>query len=207
MQRFKEPLSRRFRQRRMDAFVREFQPTPETRVLDIGGTPYNWTYVARPPAVTLLNLGPADDAVAASGFDYVDADARELPFPDDSFDIVFSNSLVEHLGTWDDQRRVASEARRIARALWIQTPARAFPVEPHLMTPGIHFLPSRWQRRLIRNFTVWGLIERPPREAVDGFLAEVRLLSRDEMATLFPDCELRTERFLGLPKSYIAVRR
>ena len=191
----------------MAEFARTFRPTPETRVLDVGGTPYNWTFVEPPPAVTLLNLGPADAAATASGFEYVDADARDLPFADDSFDIVFSNSLIEHLGTWEDQQRFAREAARVAPRLWVQTPARSFPVEPHLMTPVIHFLPKRWQRRLLRNFTVWGLLERPPREAVDGFLAEVRLLGRDELAALFPGCEVRTERFLRLPKSYIAVRR
>jgi hypothetical protein len=59
----------------------------------------------------------------------------------------------------------------------------------------------------VRNFTGWGLLTRPSPERVDGFLGELRLLGRAEMQALFPDCEIRRERFLGLTKAYVAVRR
>ncbi len=75
------------------------------------------------------------------------------------------------------------------------------------MTPLVHYLPRGWQRRLLRNFTVWGWLARPSQQAVDRFLAETRLLDHEEMHRLFPDCEIRRERFLGFTKSYVAVRR
>ena len=71
----------------------------------------------------------------------------------------------------------------------------------------IHFFPKNIQRKLLRNFTVWGLITRPSKERVEEFLAEIRLLSGDELEDLFPDCEIRREKFLGFTKAFIVLRR
>lgn len=141
------------------------------------------------------------------GFDFRAGDGCALPFADGEFDVVFSNSVIEHVGSWERQQAFAREARRVGRRLWVQTPAREFFIEPHLLAPFVHWLPRRTQRGLIRWATGWGWLTRPTPAQVDEFLAEVRLLTRREMTELFPDCEILTERFLGLPKSYIAVRR
>jgi hypothetical protein len=129
-----------------------------------------------------------------------------LDFADHSFDIAFSNSVIEHVGALDEQRAFADELRRVGRQLWVQTPARSFFFEPHLLTPFIHFLPHSWQRRLVRNFTLWGWVTRPSQASVDRMLGELRLLDYATFRALFPDCEIRRERFLGFTKSFVAVR-
>ncbi len=178
-------------------------------VLDVGGMPWGWegSPIAR-SKVTLLNLpGSTPPAAEAADFGAVVAgDGCALPFADGSFDVVYSNSVIEHLGTWERQQAFAREARRVGRRLWVQTPAREFFVEPHLVAPFIHWLPRAWQRQLIRHGTLRGWLERPDARAVEAFLAEVRLLTAAEMRELFPDCTIERERFLGLTKSYIAVR-
>lgn len=134
-------------------------------------------------------------------------DGCRMPFADRSFELLHSNSVIEHVGTWERQQAFAAEARRVGRTLWVQTPAREFLVEPHLLAPFVHWLPRGWQRRLIRNGTIWGLMTRPTPQQVGEFLNEVRLLTRGEMQQLFPDCRILTERFLGMSKSYIAIRQ
>jgi len=94
----------------------------------------------------------------------------------------------------------------MAPKYWIQTPARSFPIEPHLITLFIHYLPKSLQQRLIRWFTVWGWMTKPSAEKVSVFLEEVRLLTYKEMRALFPDGKIIRERFLGLTKSYIALK-
>jgi SAM-dependent methyltransferase len=200
-------LSPMFRQRRM----RQFKDTPDPRagemLLDIGGTPGFWIKSDLQADITLLNRErPSQMPIDSPRLSFREADACSLPFETKSFDIVFSNSVIEHVGTWERQKAFASEALRVGRRLWVQTPAREFFIEPHLIAPFVHWMPRRAQRLLIRNFTFRGWIDRPDRTEVESFLDEVRLVSMPEMQMLFPDCEIRCERFLGMNKSYIAIR-
>lgn len=193
-----------FRGKRMAEFYRLFGITADTRVLDVGGTTATWQFSGLRPKVTLLNL-------TASRFDGRDVrcvvgDGQRLPFKDEAFDVVFSNSVIEHLGDWDKQQQIAREIVRVARYYYVQTPNRWFFVEPHLITPFIHFLPRSWQRRMLRNFTVWGLVMRPNAQQCDQFLNEVRLLSEAEMELLFADGKILREKVAGMTKSIIAVR-
>lgn len=199
-------LSPLFRRRRMRRFLATLRPQPGESLLDIGGTAGFWAGSGLSARLTLLNR---DEALAGSipaKVQFVQGDGCALPFADHAFDVVFSNSVIEHVGTWERQQAFAREARRCGRRLWIQTPAREFFIEPHLIAPFFHWLPRPWQRRLMRHFTLRGWIERPDQAAVDAFMDEVRLLTLSEMRTLFPDCTILRERFIGLTKSYIAFR-
>jgi hypothetical protein len=190
----------------MHRFTETFRPNAGTTVLDVGGTPYNWEQIGAQFPITLLNTEPlAADGLGAH-YTRVQGSGTQLDFADRSFDIAFSNSVIEHVGSLDAQRAFARELRRVGRQVWVQTPARSFFFEPHLLAPFIHFLPLGWQRRLVRNFTLWGWITRPSRASVDRLLGELRLLDYATFRDLFPDCEIRRERFLGLTKAFVAVR-
>jgi hypothetical protein len=199
-----------FRRHRMKLFYATLRPSSQTRLLDIGGAPNTWLdesqYDTKFP-ITLINLRyPDRHMLTDARFTPVDGDATNLPFSDSSFDIAFSNSVIEHVTTWERQQAFASEARRVATNLWIQTPARSFPVEPHLLAPFFQYLPRRLQLRMARHFTLWGLMTKPTRALVVEMLSDIRLLTYSEMKQLFPDCLILKERALGLTKSYIAVR-
>ena len=202
-------LLRRFRGRRMRSFAEEFHITSETRVLDVGGTPSIWALLPVTPRVTFLNMPQA--AGAWSGFDFVFASGCEMPFADQSFDIVFSNSVIEHVGDRDQQRRFADEVRRVGRRYYVQTPNRRFPIEPHLLTPFVHWLPRSWQRATVRRFTIWQWIERPTPDRrsyyIEHYPRDIRLLDRAEVSALFQCAEIQKERWMGLTKSLIAVKK
>jgi len=202
-------LSRRFRRRRMHRFVRECGITAETRVLDIGGTPDNWELAPVQPRLVLLNMPRAHEEVAGA-IQWVAADGRALPFRDASFDVVFSNSVIEHVGDGASQQRFAQEVARVGRTYWVQTPNRWFPVEQHLLTPFVHWLPKSLQAAVVRRGTVWGALTRASADRrefyIEHFLRDVKLLSPTEVRALFPGARLIRERFLGLTKSLIAVR-
>jgi hypothetical protein len=193
---------RYFRTRRMRQFAEAFKLRPETRVLDVGGTPYNWSLLPFQPRLTILNITAPPDR---SGADYLVADGRQLPFRDGEFDIVYNNSVIEHLGDYASQRRFAAECRRVGRSYYVQTPNRNFFFEPHYIAPFIHWLPKAIRRRLVRYATLRGWMTRPSQAQVDALVAEIRLLNERELRELFPDATIWRERFAGLTKSLMAV--
>src|SRR3954453_7775233 len=200
-------LSVHFRRQRMRRFLREFSITPRTRILDIGGTPDCWELIAERPRVTLLNTPRAKDDLRGAA-SWVAGDGRALPFPDQAFDIVFSNSVIEHVGDAASQERFAREVARVGRAYWVQTPNRWFPIEQHLLTPIVHWLPKSWQRAIVLRFTVWAAVMRVSADRrqfyVEHYLSDVKLLSASELRRLFPSARVIRERLCGWTKSLIA---
>jgi hypothetical protein len=134
------------------------------------------------------------------------ADALQLSFGYHEFDVVFCNSLIEHLYNRESQQRLAQEIERLAPRYFVQTPDRRFFFEPHLLTPFVHWFPVSVRKKLIRNFTIWGLLARPSMAQCETFVREVCLLDAEEMASLFPRAKIHVERFIGMPKSIIAMK-
>jgi hypothetical protein len=195
-----------FRRRRMKLFESLFPPSYS--VVDLGGTDWNWSFVSRPYRITLVNidreaLRPQAEFSATKL--RVQADAMRTPFRDGQFDVAFSNSVIEHLHTWERQKAFAAEVRRIAKYYFIQTPYRYFPIEPHVMVPGVQFLPKPAALWASRWLSPRGWLESDPSDLIED-MAHVRLLTRRELGRLFPDAAIYVERFWGLIKSLIAVR-
>lgn len=128
----------------------------------------------------------------------VRADGCDLPFPDQSFDVAFSNSVIEHLASTEAQRRFGSELRRVGRRYFLQTPNRLFPIEPHYLFPFFQFLPTSAQRWLHTHFNIGTFKKTDP-------FGTIRLLNRRELRALFPEALLVPERLGPFVKSWYVV--
>lgn len=205
---------RAFRRRRFGLFVRLVDQVLASRdvcrILDIGGEPGYWQGLAdllngREWQVTLLNLRTF--AVDQSRFTSIAGDARDLgAFKNQSFDVIHSNSVIEHVGQWGDMQAMAHEVRRLAPNYFIQTPYFWFPVEPHCATAFFHWMPEsvRLSMLMRRPRGAWG--QAPDVQTAMRQIHSVVLLDRRMLASLFPDATIYRERYLGLTKSLIAVR-
>ena len=96
----------------MERFARAFRVTAKTLVLDIGGTPDCWDLIAVRPRLVLLNTPRAKDDLAGAA-EWVAGDGRALPFRDAAFDVVFSNSVIEHVGDAASQKRLDRKSTRL----------------------------------------------------------------------------------------------
>jgi len=127
-------------------------------------------------------------------------------FEDRIFDLVHSNSVIEHVGAWPDMVQFAENARRLAPRYYIQTPNYWFPYEPHFRFPGFQYLPERTRAALIMRFSL-GFFRRIESAAeAEEIIHHHRLLSAREMRVLFPDGAVEFERLAGFNKSIIAIR-
>jgi SAM-dependent methyltransferase len=184
-----EPFSRRARRRRHQLYRSVMSPQPGERAVDVGCGTEGLAGFERNAEITGLD---EVDRPEYPGSRFVRGDARALPFEPNSFEIAYSNSLIEHLHP-DDRPRFAAEIRRVAARYWVQTPNRYFPIEPHVLLPGFQFLPEGARKRL------WRLgMPRTPYEPIE-------LLGAAELRRLFPDAVILRERFAGLTKSLIAA--
>jgi ubiquinone/menaquinone biosynthesis C-methylase UbiE len=196
----------------MKQFAARFHITPDTRVLDVGGGWLNWTLLEEQPQVTIANVLPPGHLDRQHAAVWVMADGRRLPFEDGAFDVVFSNSVIEHVGDAGDQQQFAAECARVGRRLYVQTPNRQFFFEPHYLTPFVHWLPKETRRRLLGLtgrgvlITLVGSDKASQRKDLHQLVDEVRLLDERELRHLFPGAEVWRERFAGMVKSLIVVR-
>jgi hypothetical protein len=201
-----------WRKKRFALFIQRLSPNLSDRLLDVGGTPSFWaSHAPVVGSIHTLNIYPEqlDPQFAASHhISVLVGDGCKLQMADKSYDIAFSNSVIEHVQTFERQFAFATEIRRVGSAVWVQTPARECWFESHYLAPFIHWLPKSLQKKLVRYFTPRGLIERLSAEQINDLVDNTRLLSYKEMKILFPDCEIHTERMFGfMPKSYIAIKQ
>ena len=174
------------------------------RVLDLGGTAVSWRVSAlRAGSVTVVNLDqPADPD--ETWLNVVHGDACAGGFG--KYDLVYSNSVMEHLGGHARRQQFAEVVQESAPSWWVQTPYRYFPVEPHWIFPGFQFLPFRMRVMISQH---WSTIHTPgikDRAKAAESVASVELISATEMRAYFPSSEIWFERFAGIPKSLVAVK-
>jgi SAM-dependent methyltransferase len=155
--------------------------------------------------ITLLNT--TEPPIKPEGFVSVVGDARNMhQLKNQSFDVAFSNSVIEHVGNWQDQKMMAAEMLRVGKRLFLQTPNRYFPLEPHFLFPFFQFLPLGWRVFLVRHFNLGWYKRTTNLKKAEEICRSIRLLTKKELRILFPDAEIRTERFLGFPKSFIVIQ-
>jgi hypothetical protein len=206
-----QSVATRLRRRRFTVLLEMLRNrTGPISILDIGGTAQYWDMmrgiglVPIPQVhITLLNLEAC--AVTQPHFTSLAGDGRAMgQFTDHHFDIVFSNSTIEHVGGFADQERMAQEVRRVGKQYYVQTPNRHFPIEPHFVFPFFHFLPVAARVWLAQRYSLgWYPRMRDYGTALNA-VRSIRLLTRSEIQQLFPEATIVEERAYGLVKSFVA---
>lgn len=183
----------------------------DCRILDIGGTEIYWRIIdgdfldAHNCRITIVNT----HSVAQSGhprFTHIIGNGCRMDFDDYAFDIAHSNSVIEHVGDWQNKTAFAAEIRRVSPRYFVQTPNFWFPVEPHYLAPCIHYLPLHIRAILLFRLPL-GRMNRPRTMAESLQTVQgISLLTETKLRALFPDAEIVAERIRGLKKSLVAIR-
>ncbi|OJH38985.1 class I SAM-dependent methyltransferase [Cystobacter ferrugineus] len=200
-------LSRNLRRKRFGLFRSLLDSLPRPlRILDVGGTQSFWEELGfsekEQIEFVIFNVSPS--RITRPNFTARVGDARDMhEFRDGQFDVVFSNSVIEHVGSFEDQRRMANEVRRVGRRYFVQTPNRGFPMEPHFMVPFFQFMPTEAKIFLAMHFDLGWTKKRATVQEARELVESIRLLTEPQMRQLFPSATMQKEEFLGLTKSFI----
>jgi hypothetical protein len=203
-------LASRMRGRRNQQFLDAIREVPRPlTIVDVGGRQAVWESMGfadrNDVHITLINIEPVPsthrNVISVLG------DARDMHvFHDRQFDVVFSNSVIEHLGTLDEMQKMAREIKRISKRYFIQTPYLYFPIEPHFVFPFFQFLPVPMQVYLVRHFNLGWIRRIPDRVLAERQVKSIKLISKTQMQALFPDAEIFEEKIFGLTKSLVACK-
>jgi hypothetical protein len=193
-----EPFSKYSRRKRSELFVATMSPAAGESILDIGGQPQIWDYIEAPLNITCLNL----PGVMNTGYKthhnviFVEGDGCDMAdFHENQFDMVFSNSVIEHVGDRTKIAMFAGEVQRLSNRYWIQTPYKYFPIEAHCGMPFWWLYPqairtlflTRWRKKL---------------PAWTEMVESTTVVSAGELHKLFPRGRIIYEWFF-FPKSLI----
>ena len=175
------------------------------KILDVGGTQSFWSKAnfskEKESHIVLSNLEPTE-TTSANFISHVGDATNMKEFEDNSFDIIFSNSVIEHVGDFGKQKDMADEIRRLGKAYFVQTPNKYFPIEPHFLFPFFQFLPKLFKIFLIMHFRLGWFKKEPNKQKASKLSSSIRLLSKKELRLLFPEGKISEEKFLFLTKSY-----
>ncbi len=205
-----DSLANTMRRERFSFFLSLLDTVPRPlRILDVGGTENFWEQMgffsggAEEIEIVLLNL--TAPPVHHSGISSLAGDGCSMPqFRDGEFDVVFSNSVIEHIPDPAAQQRMAEEIVRVGQRYFVQTPNRWFPIEPHFLFPFFQFLPVSLRTALLRRFDLGWYGRTPDEKSARELVQSIRLLDESELRRLFPSAQLYHERFKGLVKSLVA---
>ncbi len=195
--------------KRLNQLINRCSEGKPLNILDIGGDDKYWNNMLNllevPVNITLINLvpyhhikNPRIKAIVGDGCDL-------SSFANKSFDLVISNSVIEHVGTIHDQKRMASEIQRVGKGYFIQTPNRCFPLEPHFLIPFFQFLPTNLKIEIAKRYKPGWYRNRKVEAAVED-AQKIRLLSKKELMHLFPDGKIWEEKYWGITKSFVVYK-
>jgi len=183
-------------------FHQTFPELDQMRVLDLGGTPGYWLNApVRPASVRCVNLDAADASLDSSWIEYAVADACQPQAGE--YDLVVSNSCIEHVGGHERRLRFSETVHAAADRHWVQTPYRYFPIEPHWVFPGFQFFPAPAQMQISRTWPLGHI--RSTTDSAWGDVSWVELLSVTDMRGYFSDSAIWFERWSGAVKSLVAI--
>lgn len=199
-----QSISSKLRKKRFEKFISLLNVSPKDRILDVGGYERIWEGSGLEENVTLLNLSFPDKKNPK--FKYIEGDACNMNMiADKSFDIAFSNSVIEHVGNFNKQKKFSSEVQRVSYKHWIQTPNKYFPIEPHVLFPFFDHFPYNMKKYVASNWK-YSHFKRSNLDVQDE-LSRLRLLTKKEMMQLFPHSMIFTENIIGLSKSITAYKQ
>ena len=201
----KGSLGNKFREKRFSFFLKKFNKMQKpVSVLDVGGKINFWENrgIAGNTnfEITLINI--EKEKSQYSNIKTLIGDATDLSqFDDESFDITHSNSVIEHLYNFENQKKMASEIVRVGKKHIVQTPNKYFFIEPHYLLPFFQFVPKKLKYFILTK-TKLSRLKKWNKKFAKQYVDEIRLLNLKEMKILFPKSKIYFEKFIGMNKSF-----
>ena len=209
----KNSFVNQFRQKRFELLkngIEKLIQNDHFKILDIGGDIQYWKNIGwQHPACKIHLLNLYESKVPENEthqFSSSVGNGLSLEYKKGDVDLIFSNSVIEHVGSYANQQIFADEVRRVSDKYIVQTPSIWFPLEPHSLIPLFQFLPHSIRALLIMTFNINYFPKAKTYKAAIKVSHSTLMFTHKRFKQLFPEAEIQVERFLGIPKSYTAIK-
>jgi len=209
----KNSFVNQFRQKRFELLKNRIEKLIQKdhfKILDIGGDIQYWKNIGwQHPACKIHLLNLYESKVPENEthqFSSSVGNGLSLEYKKGEVDLIFSNSVIEHVGSYANQQIFAGEVRRVSDKYIVQTPSIWFPLEPHSLIPLFQFLPHPIRALLIMTFNINYFPKAKTYKAAIKVSHSTLMFTHKRFKQLFPEAEIQVERFLGIPKSYTAIK-
>ena len=209
----KNSFVNQFRQKRFELLkngIEKLIQKDHFKILDIGGDIQYWKNIGwQHPACKIHLLNLYESKVPENETDQFSSsvgNGLSLEYKKGEVDLIFSNSVIEHVGSYENQQIFAGEVRRVSDKYIVQTPSIWFPLEPHSLIPLFQFLPHPIRALLIMTFNINYFPKAKTYKAAIKVSHSTLMFTHKRFKQLFPEAEIQVERFFGIPKSYTAIK-
>ena len=153
----------RFRGKRFQLFVNLLRPRKDEVVLDLGCGEGEYLPLCLGQEYKIVGLDFSFRKVKMfcdkyPKFSGIVGDGKNLPFKGNSFDVIFSNSTIEHFGDKVAQAAFAEEVMRVGKRIFVQILNRYFSLEPHTFIPFFQFFPRKNFKFGLQSIFLWGIM-------------------------------------------------
>lgn len=179
------------------------------KIIDLGGTVNFWKQMGltnpKDALITILNIESENDSLP--NVTYMNGDVCNPPVDLKSYDLIFSNSVIEHVGSKEKREQMASVVTSAGKPYFVQTPNYWFPFEPHFLFPFFQFLPRFFRIFLVKNFNMGWFHKTGDKGKAEEIVDSIYLLSFREIRSLFPGAVIQNEKILFFNKSFTAINK
>jgi ubiquinone/menaquinone biosynthesis C-methylase UbiE len=222
---FYHMVAKSWKRKRFLQFIELVKPLSGEKIIDLGGAQGTFFYEnidlvkEYDLQVVIADINSDSLKVAESrGFSTYLMRENELPEMEAGmFDIVFCNSVIEHVTfpkecVWnytqdnfyikalDIQKNFSRNIERISKKYYVQTPCIDFPVESHTWLPSFYSYPPNRKLHVerLKNISKYWIKATTP---------DYNLLSEEQFTSFFPSATgVFCNRVLGFAKELIAYR-
>jgi ubiquinone/menaquinone biosynthesis C-methylase UbiE len=199
-----ENFRQKSREKKYQLFIDQLNPNPHDFILNVGAGNGLFLEDLYEQKDRIIALDIEIIALQELKANYPDvicliADATALPFKDRAMKIVFSNAVIEHVGSIKMQQKYADEINRVGGKYFVTTPNKYFPFEFHYALPCYQFIPKSIQKWLFKTFKIGLWYAKNTWE-------EINLLSYRQLKRLFPGSKITKQRITFYPETLICYK-